>query len=223
MDFPWKWLLGRAQRKEGSPGCQTRRLRSARRQLAVWVARAEPVALAAPAGPARADGCGKLVPVTAIEGNSFAILTLIVAPALLTNATSVLALNTANRFGRVVDRSRQLALEIEQGIADADRKVRRGRQLERLGQRAVLLIKAQTNLYRAIGLFVAAALISVIGAMLAGRSSIAYHVAGLLGLFTGIGAAGSLATGCLLIVRETRLALVNLEDEAAVTAALLRG
>ena len=39
-----------------------------------------------------------------MSGNLFALLTLVVAPAVLTNASSVLALNTANRFGRVVDR-----------------------------------------------------------------------------------------------------------------------
>jgi len=42
----------------------------------------------------------------------FAVLTLIAAPAVLTNASSVLGLNTANRFGRVIDRSRQLSIEV---------------------------------------------------------------------------------------------------------------
>ena len=42
----------------------------------------------------------------------FAVLTLIAAPAVLTNASSVLALNTANRFGRVIDRSRVLGGEL---------------------------------------------------------------------------------------------------------------
>ena len=42
----------------------------------------------------------------AIGGNPFAVLTAIVAPAILTNASSVLALGTSNRLGRVVDRTR---------------------------------------------------------------------------------------------------------------------
>ena len=46
---------------------------------------------------------------TAVGGNPFAVLTAIVAPAILTNASSVLALGTSNRLGRVVDRTRVVA------------------------------------------------------------------------------------------------------------------
>ena len=49
----------------------------------------------------------------AVESNPFAALSLIVAPAILTNACSVLILSTSNRFARAVDRARQLAQEIE--------------------------------------------------------------------------------------------------------------
>ena len=45
-----------------------------------------------------------LVSTGAFADNLFAVLTLIVAPAVLTNATSVLTLNTSNRFACVVDR-----------------------------------------------------------------------------------------------------------------------
>ena len=38
--------------------------------------------------------------------NPFAVLTAIVAPAILTNACSVLSLGTSNRIARVVDRTR---------------------------------------------------------------------------------------------------------------------
>lgn len=44
--------------------------------------------------------------------NPFAALTLIVAPAVLSNACSVLSLGTGNRFARVVDRSRILTKEL---------------------------------------------------------------------------------------------------------------
>lgn len=39
---------------------------------------------------------------TTLAGNPFAVLTAIVAPAILTNASSVLALATSNRLARVV-------------------------------------------------------------------------------------------------------------------------
>ena len=44
-----------------------------------------------------------------MASNPFAALTAIVAPAILTSASSVLALGTSNRLGRVVDRTRVVA------------------------------------------------------------------------------------------------------------------
>src|SRR5262244_1821468 len=43
---------------------------------------------------------------TPVTDNPFAVLTLIAAPAVFTNASSVLALGTGNRLARVVDRTR---------------------------------------------------------------------------------------------------------------------
>ena len=48
-----------------------------------------------------------------IGSNPFAVLTAIVAPAILTNASSILALGTSNRLGRVVDRTRVVAGELD--------------------------------------------------------------------------------------------------------------
>ena len=79
-------------------------------------------------------------------GNFFALLTLIVAPAVLTNASSVLALNTANRFTRVVDRARRLVEELECNPTDPGTHVARLRQMARLRRRAALLLHAQTCL-----------------------------------------------------------------------------
>src|SRR5262245_8083361 len=95
--------------------------------------------------------------------STFTILTLIVAPAVLTNASSVLALNTANRFSRVVDRSLALAAELAQHPADAPVKASCHHQLARMGERAQLLIRAQSAIYAALGSFVAAALGAVLG------------------------------------------------------------
>ena len=41
-----------------------------------------------------------------VSADPFSILTIVVAPAVLTNASSVLALGTNNRLARVADRSR---------------------------------------------------------------------------------------------------------------------
>jgi hypothetical protein len=43
------------------------------------------------------------------QTNPFAVLSLIVAPAVLTNACSVLVLSTSNRLARATDRVRELA------------------------------------------------------------------------------------------------------------------
>ena len=43
----------------------------------------------------------------------FAVLSLIVAPAILTNAASVLAMSTSNRLARAVDRARDLGRQLE--------------------------------------------------------------------------------------------------------------
>src|SRR3954462_2037840 len=97
---------------------------------------------------------------SSVSSNLFALLTLIAAPAVLTNASSVLALNTANRFGRVVDRSRQITAELEAGGGDAQMNQIRVRHLARLRRRAALLLRAQTCFYSALGFFVVAALVS---------------------------------------------------------------
>ena len=45
--------------------------------------------------------------------NPFAALSLIVAPAVLTNASSILVLSTSNRLARAIDRARHLATQLE--------------------------------------------------------------------------------------------------------------
>ena len=64
---------------------------------------------------------GPAVQYNAVAGNPFAVLTAIVAPAILTNASSVLALGTSNRLARVVDRTRIVASQLatfEPGMPD---------------------------------------------------------------------------------------------------------
>ncbi len=147
------------------------------------------------------------------SGNLYAVLTLIVAPAVLTNASSVLALNTANRFGRVIDRSRALGVELAGMAADSPLHPIRLRQLKRLRLRGELLIRAQSAIYGALGAFVLTALIAVIGAAIT-QSGAPPHLAW-AALVLGGGATASLFYGCALIVRETRLALAGLRDDVS--------
>src|SRR5271157_4475553 len=63
-------------------------------------------------GRAHTPKKGVAVQYTPLASNPFAVLTAVVAPAILTNASSVLALGTSNRLARVVDRTRVVAAEL---------------------------------------------------------------------------------------------------------------
>ena len=153
----------------------------------------------------------------AVVATPFAVLTAVVAPAILTNASSVLALGTSNRVARVVDRTRAVAKELgamEPGDRHYGSLVT---QLERLQVRARLLVKALRLFYVSLGLFATSALIAVVGSVVSftGRTDLADFAAG-VGLLAGAVAVAGLAWGCTLMVHETRLAVRNLEEEAQI-------
>lgn len=90
-------------------------------------------------------------------------------------------------------------------------------QLDRLEVRAQLLLRALRLFYASIGLFAAAALVSVAGSIVTyyGRQIVFQFAAG-LALLTGSLAVLGLASGCVLMVRETRFAVRNLAEEAKI-------
>jgi hypothetical protein len=145
----------------------------------------------------------------------FAALTVIVAPAILTNASSVLSLGTSNRIARVVDRTRVLAAGLATIDPASPRAAAYREHLDRLRFRGQLLLRALRWFYASIGAFAAAALISVVGSVVA--TSVTYpvfQVVVALGLLSGtIGVAG-LVVGGIVMVRETQLAVQFLEREA---------
>ncbi len=122
--------------------------------------------------------------------NPFAALSLIVAPAVLTNASSILILSTSNRLARAIDRARTLAAQME-------------------------LLNPLRLFYASLRAFAGAALTSLLGGALSGReyqtlSSTAEAVSVGAGV---IGVAG-LLLGCVLLLRETRLAVLVVSEEA---------
>ena len=157
----------------------------------------------------------------AVAGNPFAVLTAIVAPAILTNASSVLALGTSNRLARVVDRTRLVAArlaDLDSGTADYQAWAA---QLPPLHLRTQLLVKALRLFYAGLGLFAASALVSVGGSLVAyyGQAAL-FRAAAALAVLTGGSAVFGLCAGCVLMVRETQLAVKYLEEEAKTQAAL---
>lgn len=155
--------------------------------------------------------------------NPYAVLTLIAAPAVFTNASSVLALGTGNRLARVVDRTRTLSKTLHTEPPEVSEKPMWERQIGRLEKRAALLVRAMSFFYTAVGSFAAASLVSLLGASLAGsRYDLSFHLVAGISFIVGIVGFVCLALGCSLLVRETHLALQNLSEEAKLAKSWLK-
>jgi hypothetical protein len=148
--------------------------------------------------------------------NPYAALSLIVAPAVLTNASSVLVLSTSNRLARAVDRARVLATQLETPSRSTDDLAAlRLTELDSAEKRALMLLSALRFFYASIGGFATAALTSLVGATLLGTQFRALpatlEALALAALFIGV---MGLVLGCVLLVRETRIAVRVVTDEA---------
>lgn len=147
--------------------------------------------------------------------NPFAALTIVVAPAILTNASSVLCLGTANRLARVVDRTRVVSAELANAGPNTRNLATCQHKMRDLRVRWTLVLRALKLFYLSLGSFAAAALISLFGSVFtASGQQLSFNLIALLGLLAGsVGVAG-LVIGCTLMMRETRFAIKNLEEEA---------
>jgi hypothetical protein len=137
----------------------------------------------------------------------FAALSLIVAPAILTNASSVLAMSTSNRLARAVDRGRDLARQLEDR-ARTDDDGRRLNELSVTEDRAILLVRALRSFYTALGAFAVATLVSLVGAVAAtAAGGVGVKPLEVVALLAGALAVAALVYGSLLLLRETSLAV----------------
>jgi hypothetical protein len=155
---------------------------------------------------------------TFLTNNPFAVLTFIVAPAILTNATSVLALSTINRMLRTRERMHELYAESE-GATQA----RGGNfldQVNRVERQALLLLSAMRWIYMALGAFAAASLVTLLGA-LSGQigSGALVHAIIAAGLLLGFVGVAGLVGGCIHLFHATQLSLVNIREEATLIRA----
>jgi hypothetical protein len=159
-----------------------------------------------------------------VSDNPFAVLTLIAAPAVFTNASSVLALGTGNRLARVVDRTRQLAKELHsEPPSDSATTEMWKRHLVRLEKRGALLVRAMSFFYGSIGAFAAASLVSILGASLAGSGySLPFELVGGVSFVVGMIGFIGLSVGCTFLVTETRLALLTQSEEAKLARSWLK-
>jgi hypothetical protein len=152
-----------------------------------------------------------------VATNPLAALTFLVAPAILTNASAVMGMQTANRFARAIDRARTLAAQLEATQADnADETSLRLRQFASAEKRAVLLVRSLTGFYLAVGAFAAATIASLLSIVfLVVEVHLLRIVALILGLCSGLVGIGGIMTGATLLVWETRHALTVVSLEMA--------
>jgi hypothetical protein len=148
-----------------------------------------------------------------LTNNPFAVLTFIVAPAILTNATSVLAMSTINRMLRTRDRMHELFRESENAPKSHGGKFIE--QVNRVERQAMLLLGALHWIYVALGAFAAASLVTLLGAV-AGQlgNEILMRVVVGAGLLLGFAGVGGLIGGCAHLFKATQLSLLNIREEA---------
>jgi hypothetical protein len=150
-----------------------------------------------------------------LPSNPFALLSLVGAPAVLTNAATVLALSTSNRFLRASERMRGFAAEIQKTKTSPDVQALLLRQMDRTEGQAVLLLGALRGAYIAAGAFTAATLISILGAAVAPRAPGIDAWIAAMALAVGVLGAGALVQACKRLLTATRSSLVNMSEEAA--------
>ena len=152
--------------------------------------------------------------------NPFSVLSWIIAPALLTNACTLLILSTANRLARAEDRAQELSSNISSKIEDgadpaSTGATRRFGELTAHERRSLMLLAALRSYYVACGSFATATLISILGAVIAslGARDLAL-VLGVCGAATGLVAVGALIYGSVVVMRETGIVARLLRERA---------
>ena len=93
---------------------------------------------------------------TPFTQSPFAALTFVAAPALLTNASSVLAMSTINRMLRTRERMTELLKKSEAGVKSEADAVLMLDLVNRVETQAALLLRALHSIYVALGAFASA-------------------------------------------------------------------
>ena len=143
-----------------------------------------------------------------------------VTPAVLISAAGTLVFSTTSRLARLVDRARVLAHELE-AIAErpdvpfaAERRAEIEHHLTVRARRSHLVQSAVTRFYIALGFFVAATM----GVGLVAIFPAVDWVPPVLGILGSMG----LFSGCIQLLRETRLALGAVDREMSFALDLVR-
>ena len=148
--------------------------------------------------------------------NPFAALTFIAAPALLTNASSLLLLGTTNRLARAVDRVRAVVAQLDHLAASEKTLAQIELDLLALAeQRVRIIVRAMTAFYLAVGSFAFGTMLALVGAAIV---SPAHDEARTWVLRLTIGACvigvAAIMSGSLALVFESRITFRILTEEA---------
>jgi len=139
----------------------------------------------------------------------------VVAPAILTNASSVLGLGTNNRL--VVDRTRVVYADLARSVTDSMEYSEWMEQLEARRLRGRRLLRTLRLFYAALGLSPLRRSCRWVAPLPHFTDRRAYfEVAAGLAVMIGASAVIALITGCTLMVHETRIAVQSLTKEGEV-------
>lgn len=143
----------------------------------------------------------------------FEAFSLIAAPALLTNATCVLAMGTVNRMLRTRDRMHELFVEARKNLTP--QTAYELAQVARVERQAVLLLQSLAAIYVALGAFAGGTLMTLLGGtlsrMLENGSAHVLVLAGIALVFLGV---AGLIFGSVRLFQATQSSLASLRAEA---------
>lgn len=148
-----------------------------------------------------------------LDSTHHAILTAMLAPALLMTATASLLVSANTRLARVVDRLRTLIVE---WAHDAPDREHRDTQISRHRQRAQWVLRACQMLYMAMGSFVGTSLALAVDAFMSSRLGLLPTILALIGVIFLLGA-------CFAMWREVNLAVGSFDVELDQELARRRG
>src|SRR5262249_53293598 len=121
---------------------------------------------------------------------------------------------TANRIARVVDRTRVLTAALPKLETNSSDYHAYSHQLRHLQTRGQLLVRALRFFYASLGAFATSALMAIGGSILAAYDlHTALSIAAACGFAAGAGGILGLVAGCVLMVRETRVAIRTMTEE----------
>ena len=150
-----------------------------------------------------------------VTQSPFAVVTFIAAPALLTNATSVLAMSTISRMLSTREQMQKLYAKSEEGKQpkiEADRFIKK---VDRVERQAELLLRALHAIYMALAAFAGSTLVTLLGAgTVSFPSPILLNVLIGFGIALGFVGVGGLVIGCGKLFQATQISLINIREEA---------